>query len=84
MQMENDQLQEQLQKLTKIKDAEAQDQRNMIAHLKKKMAEVENENNRNAKTAERFHRRRNEYKQQLNPTLMQRYANVVTLLIYAS
>ncbi|CAG2208376.1 unnamed protein product [Mytilus edulis] len=71
MQMEKDQLQEQLQKLTKIKNAEAKDQRKMIDHLKKKMAEVENENNKNAKTAERSHRRKNECKQQLKATLMQ-------------
>lgn len=74
MQTEIDQLQEQLQKLKKIKDAEAQDQRKMIDYLMKKMAEVENDKNRNANSWGMLNRRKNEYKQQqLKSTLIQRY-----------
>lgn len=80
---EKDHLHEQLQTLKKIKDAEFQDQRKMIDHLKKKMAEVENENDINAKSAEMFHRKRNYCEQQLKATMMQRYY-VIHILILIS
>ncbi|CAC5398541.1 unnamed protein product [Mytilus coruscus] len=71
MQMEKDDLQEQLQQLRKIMDAQAQDQKNMIDYLNKKMAEVETEKNRNAKAVEIFYDSMNECKKHLNDTMMQ-------------
>ncbi|CAC5415455.1 MYH [Mytilus coruscus] len=71
MQKEKDDLQEQLQQLKKIMDAEAQDHRNIVDYLNKKMAQVENEKNRNAKTVEFFYSSINECKKQLKDTMMQ-------------
>lgn len=80
MQMEKDHIKEQQQKLQKSKDEEAQDQRKMIDHLKKKIKEVENENKRMAEIVEMIYRTRNECKSKLDDTMMQRFLSVTDKL----
>lgn len=78
MLMEKDDMQEQLQQLKKIYDAEAQDKQKMIECLKTTMAEAENEKNRNADTVQMLYNRIYECQGQLNVTKMQRYTHFVT------